>query len=102
MRTLLLASCLMLATFPAQAISRYNSEGMSCAQAQAIVQSEGAAILRYRSLRNPSLPLYDRYVASSFYCQPDEYAKVIGIPTADSRQCPVYKCQPRNYTFPGE
>ena len=63
MKPLLLALCFSLAAAEAQAISRYNSSSMSCAEVQATVRGEGAAILRYRSTRNPSLQLYGRYVS---------------------------------------
>ena len=60
MKSLLLALCLSLLAAEAQAISRYNSTSMSCDEVQARVYGEGAVILRYRSRRDPSLPLYGR------------------------------------------
>jgi hypothetical protein len=56
----------------------------------AIVQSEGAAILRYHG--RSGMTLYDRYVAGRRYCQGSETTETVGVPTADSRACPVEHC----------
>ncbi len=97
MRTLVIALSLLVTALPAQAISRYNSMQMSCGEAQSRIQREGAVILRYRSARDPSLPLYDRYVAHGGYCQRGEYAKLEVVPTADTRSCQVLRCMQRTY-----
>ncbi|WP_048647629.1 hypothetical protein [Nitratireductor soli] len=78
----------------AEAISRYNSTAMSCASVQARIANEGAAIMRYRSQRNPSLTLYDRYVANEFLCPAGHRAVRSYIPTADQASCPVLHCKP--------
>ena len=97
MRTVLVALSLLATALPAQAISRYNSMQMSCGEAQSRIQQEGAVILRYRSARDPSLPLYDRYVAHGGYCQRGEYAKLEVVPTADTRSCRVLRCMQRTF-----
>ena len=93
-KTLLAALALSLVAFEAHAISRYDIDGMSCSRVQGIVRADGAAILRHRSPRNPSLTLYDRYVAHSGYCQIDEEATADFVPTADTGSCLVLKCRP--------
>jgi hypothetical protein len=85
---LVLASMLIAAD--ASAISRYNIEKMSCDRVQAIIESEGAAILRYRG--RTGVTLYDRYVSSRRFCQSSETTETVGVPTADSRSCPVRRC----------
>ncbi len=87
--------------FPAaaQAIERYDVDGRSCADAQAIVQREGAAILRYRAPRSGQI-LYDRYVRDGELCQAYSTAVVDYIRTADNPSCPVYHCV-RTDTLPG-
>ena len=87
---------LVIAVSPALAISRYNSESMSCQAAQDVVQREGAVILRYPSKQVPGLELYDRYVANTAYCDPDRYAKQEYVPTADTRHCVVLACAQRS------
>jgi hypothetical protein len=92
MKKILLALCITAVSFPALAIQRYNVQTMSCASVQNAVNRDGAAILRYRSQRNPSLPLYDRYVRNGIYCDPGEYAERAYVPTRDNKLCPVRKC----------
>jgi hypothetical protein len=96
-KTLILALGLSAVSFQAQAISRYETPGMSCDQVQAAVARDGVAILRYRSTRNPSLPLYDRYVANESFCPFDEYAQLATVPASDTGQCRVLKCKQRTY-----
>ncbi|WP_040676686.1 hypothetical protein [Nitratireductor pacificus] len=81
-------------TGQAEAISRYNSTAMSCAAVQGRIAAEGAAIMRYRSQRNPSLTLYDRYVAHGYLCPAGHRAVRSHIPTADRASCPVLHCKP--------
>lgn len=92
-----LALMLSLVSADAYAISRYYSQRMTCDTVQAAIRNEGAVILRYSSTRNPSLPLYDRYVLHDGYCEYDEYAKFATVPTRDTASCPVYKCEQRTY-----
>lgn len=91
---ILAAFALSLTAFEAQAISRYEIGNMSCDRVQGIVRADGAAILRYRSTNNPSLTLYDRYVAHGGYCQANEEAAAAFVPTADTPSCRVLKCRP--------
>lgn len=76
---------------PAAAISRYNSTALSCGKIHGILASQGAAILRYPSKRNPSLTLYDRYVRSEMQCGSHEILEPVTIPSA-SGQCQVLHC----------
>lgn len=92
MKRLLVALCMSLIAVEALAISRYNSTSMGCAEVQATVRSDGAAILRYRSTRDPSLQLYGRYVSSRQFCNHDERAETAFVPSADRRSCPVREC----------
>lgn len=92
MKSMLLALCLSLVAAEAQAISRYNTTSMSCAQIKSALRNEGAAILRYRSARNPSLPLYGRYVSDRRFCNFDEVAETAFVPAADTRSCLVREC----------
>ena len=91
MRVASIALCLALVATAAHAISRYTSTSMDCAEIKATLQSEGAAILQWRSTRDPSLPLYGRYVANRRFCQMEERAEIAHVPAAD-RSCPVNRC----------
>lgn len=90
-----LGLALSLLSIDAQAISRYNSQTMSCARVQAVLRSEGAAILSWRS--NTGAPLYDRYVANGGFCDSDDVTRRASVPTADNRACVVLKCFEMSY-----
>ena len=92
-RTILIAMCLSLVSLHAHAISRYNTTSMTCSQVKARLQSEGAAILRWRSRNNPSLQLYGRFVANGRYCESGTRAQTSYVPTSDRRSCPVLECK---------
>jgi hypothetical protein len=90
MKRIALVLVLMLIAADAAAISRYNIHKMSCERVHAIVQSEGAAILRYRG--RTGLTLYDRFVSSRRYCPGSQTTETVAVPTTDTRSCPVDHC----------
>ncbi|MDW6022387.1 hypothetical protein SAZ10_11540 [Mesorhizobium sp. BAC0120] len=93
MRILLACLALLTAAAPAGAISRYNAWTISCADAKDLIRAEGAIILRFRSILNPSLPRFGRFVYHDGFCTPSEYADYSYIPTADAKSCPVRECR---------
>jgi hypothetical protein len=95
MKTVILAVCLSLVSAQAMAISRYNSQSMSCGKVQSVVDDEGAVILRYTSASGN--PLYDRYVRNAGFCAHNEGTRVMGVPAKDTSSCPVLKCWPLEY-----
>ena len=98
MLKLLIATMLVaFAAGEAQAISRYQTMRMSCAEVQGAVRREGAVILRWQSKRTPGLPLYGRYVRDQRFCQFGEVIDFDSVPTADRRSCPVYQCVRPDY-----
>lgn len=92
MKTLMLALALTVVAADAHAISRYNIDGKSCAEVQAILRNEGAAILRYRSKRTGA-QLYGRYVYTRQFCDISQYADWRYVPTADTPNCVVKQCE---------
>ncbi len=100
MKRLLLASLVVLAAVPAQAISRYNSQKMTCASARQKIADEGAVILRHYSKRHPNLLLYDRYVSSGGECAMGQGPVLDTVPTADNPQCEVLRCRDITYDEP--
>ena len=76
----------------AWAISRYDTNSMSCARVQAALNSDGAAILRYPAPDNPSLIRYDRYVRDRTFCSSSQRAEPRSVPAADTPSCRVRKC----------
>jgi hypothetical protein len=96
MKRILLAIGIVAVSLPAHAISRYSTPGLSCSRVQAILQSEGSAILRYPSPRNSQLTLYDLYASNTSHCLNGEVAKPAFVPTSDNSQCRVRRCQSRS------
>lgn len=82
----------------AQAITRYDTQDLTCNRVQALVRREGEAILRFTSSRG--LLLYDRYVAHAGYCEDGQYAQTGWVPTTDQSSCPVLRCLPRTFEEP--
>lgn len=91
MKRFLLAGAMMLTSFAASADPAYTITNMSCAKVQAAVKTSGSAILHYRSKRNPSLPLYGRYVSDRRYCKSGQIVTFGSVPAADG-SCTVQKC----------
>jgi hypothetical protein len=77
--------------FKAHAISSYTSTSMTCASIKAKIQSEGAAILHWRSSQGN--PRYDRYVANSSYCDWEKRAVIAYVPSSDRKSCAVKNCR---------
>ena len=93
--TLTLSSLLMAGN--AQAISRVDTLGKSCAAIKQTLAREGAAILRYPSKRDPSITLYDRYVSNRGACTFGEVTQRATVPARDTASCPVLKCYRPDY-----
>ncbi|NLS03160.1 hypothetical protein HGP14_07210 [Rhizobium sp. P32RR-XVIII] len=91
MKKVALAMALVLVASPALAISRYNPLSMSCQSARAAIHNEGAVIFRWTSPRG--LPIFDRYIRNSRYCDAHEYAEWRNIPTGNDPTCPVLYCE---------
>ncbi len=86
---------LLVASLPAHAISRYATPRLTCDRIQAIIQSEDVVILRYPSPRNSQLTLYDMYASNSRFCPDGEIARPATVPTRDSSNCRVRRCERR-------
>lgn len=91
MKAVLIAMGLLLVTFEAQAISRYNSTSMSCERVQATVRSQGAAILRWTG--KSGAPRYGRFVANGSFCESGTRAQWSYVPSKDRSSCRVYECK---------
>lgn len=83
---------LAISATAAHAISRYDTNRLSCSRIQAILKSEGTAILRYPSPRNAQITLYDTYVAQGGYCRTGGYGSSVTVPASDTTSCQVYRC----------
>ena len=97
---IVLAATLSLLAAEASAINRYQTTSMSCAKIKAILNNEGAAILRWQSTRNPGLPLYGRFVKSRQFCEQSEVTEYASVPAADTKSCSVRKCVTIDFISP--
>ena len=88
---LILPALIAISAMPANAAG-YDITNWNCKRVLQTIANEGMAILRYRSARNPSLQLYDRYVFGSRFCKPEEVIRFASVPTVDDRHCPVKRC----------
>jgi hypothetical protein len=89
---LILPVVLALSAQPANA-AVYDITKWTCQRVLQTIANEGMAVLRYRSARNPSLPLYDRYVFGSRFCKPGQSLRFASVPTVDDKHCPVKRCE---------
>ena len=92
MRRLAIIVPVLILAGEASAISRYQTNSMSCARVQAALESDGEAILRYSAPDNPSLQRYDRYVFDGRMCSQSQRAVTRSVPAADTKKCAVRKC----------
>lgn len=92
MRKIMTVALLALTATSASAISRYSALDHSCGTIQSIIRQQGAAIFRYPSPRKNGLTLYDRYVRNDSFCNSNQIAESVLIPSNDSDRCPVRHC----------
>jgi hypothetical protein len=71
----------------AQAQPRVSTQSLTCVQARALVSSRGAVVL------NTGPVTYERFVASSAFCDRGETIEPAWVRTADAAQCFIaYRC----------
>ncbi len=81
--------CALMMTGPAMADPVQVITKMSCAQVQALVQSNGSVVLRWQS--PGGRPLYGRYVSDRRFCRPGEVIQIGSVPASD-KTCNVRRC----------
>jgi hypothetical protein len=89
-----IALCVIPIATQALAISRYQSKSMSCANINATIANEGAAIFRWT--QPPDIDRFGKFVRNVGYCFRGEEANYAYIPSADNAKCPVLECQPED------
>lgn len=94
-KTLLLSTITLGIASAAMAEPRYNPRRMSCDAVQGVIADQGAVTLRYTSSKVRNLPLYNRYVVNSRFCDRQDYAQPATVPTTDNPKCRVLVCAPR-------
>ena len=97
MKRIVLCFAIVALAIPAHAINRYDTQRMTCERVQAVLESEGVAILRYPSPRSAQLTLYDLYAKDSRFCEDGQVARPAVVPTRNDRRCRVRRCQSRSH-----
>lgn len=91
----LMTGLLLAGAGSAGADPRYNPLNMRCEAVKDVIRQHGAVTLRYNSTRVKNLPLYNRYVRNSSFCDFNEEAVPAIVPTLDTERCGVNICQHR-------
>lgn len=76
----------ILAAVPAMAQHRVDARQLDCASVQSLIFQRGAVVL------TTGQHTYDRYVADGRFCFSPDVPRYTTIPSADTDQCPVYRC----------
>jgi hypothetical protein len=84
--TAAIATLAVLATASAS-FARPDARTMTCYQTQALIESQGAAVI------TTGQHTYERFVAHDGYCYHPEVRHITYIDTRDTDQCPVYHCE---------
>ncbi|MFI0848269.1 hypothetical protein [Mesorhizobium sp. IMUNJ 23232] len=82
---------LLVAAAPANAVSRYDTQRMSCVNIQAALDRDSPAILRFQSKQSPGVPIYNLYVGSREDCEALRVPRTRSVPAADG-PCQVIQC----------
>lgn len=76
----------LLAAAPAMAQHRVDARQLDCRSVQSLIDQRGAIVLTTGQYT------YDRYVVDGRFCFSAEVPRYTTIPSADTDQCPVYRC----------
>lgn len=82
----LLFTLALLAAAPAMAQHRVDARQLDCQSVQSLIAQRGAVVL------TTGQHTYDRYVADRRFCFHPEVPRITTVPSADTDQCPVYRC----------
>jgi hypothetical protein len=86
MRRFAIALC--LSAVAGTALARPSTLSMTCAQAQALVEQQGAIVL------STGTYTYDRFVYHRGYCLPGEVFDREWVPAGDTPDCRLNVCKP--------
>jgi hypothetical protein len=92
MKRIAIAALLCLGAVTAQAQTRIDATGMSCAQIRAALDRNGVAVISQRSKRNPSFSSSATYVRDGRYCGIGQTLQPASVAAADTGNCYVQRC----------
>ena len=93
---LVVSSVVWLDPAQASAVDRVNAGEVSCGQLQSIINTKGAAIVRYPSTSVPGLPRYDTFVRTGSLCERNQVQTGRKLRSRDG-ECHVVSCQISNH-----
>lgn len=79
-------------SFDANAISKYNSQSLSCGTIKSRISSQGAVLLQWQS--RSGNPNYNRFVKNANYCNVGQTTALKSVPASNGR-CSVRYCVSR-------
>ncbi|HEY0123477.1 MAG TPA: hypothetical protein VGC14_17285 [Rhizobium sp.] len=94
MKKIMLVAAFGLCASSAMAISRYDTQSMSCAAVHDKIAQEGEVVLQHPSHNVGNPMIYDRYVSNSAACVNRGIPSKASVPTADDPSCKVQLCTP--------
>ena len=84
----LLAGGMVFMAAAGAAFARPDTRAMNCAEAQAVVERNGAIVL------STGQHTYDRFLAAGVRCPLPDVPRLTYVPTRDEAQCPIgYTCR---------
>jgi hypothetical protein len=94
MKKIVLFAAVGLLASNAMAMSRYDSQSLTCASIHDRIAQDGAIVLRYPSKMHPDLMMYNRYVSNAMTCMGQGVMASATVPTSDDPNCKVKLCNP--------
>jgi hypothetical protein len=92
MKKIILLAAIGLFSTNAVAMSRYDSQSLTCSSVHDKMARDGSVVLRYPSHRYPNLMMYNRYVSNSMACLGQGAMASATVPTSDDPNCKVKTC----------
>lgn len=94
MKKIILLAALGLFASNAMAMSRHNSQSMTCAEVHDEIARDGMMVLRYPSKQKPDMMMHNRAVTNSMSCVGQGSMGGTTVPTSDDPKCKVKTCNP--------
>jgi hypothetical protein len=94
MKKIILLAAMTMVASNAMAISRHDSQSLTCSSVHEKIAREGSVVFRYPSHSNPNFMMYNRYVSNAMSCIGQGSMTSGTVPTSDDPNCKVRMCNP--------
>ncbi|MDL2399494.1 hypothetical protein [Rhizobium mayense] len=92
MKKIILLAAIGLFSTNAVAMSRHDSQSLTCSAVHDEMAKDGMVVLRHPSHAHPDMMMYDRYVTNSTACIGQGAMGTVSVPTKDDPNCKVKTC----------